>query len=312
MMLLQRSAGNRAVVELLARTSAGSGSAPQVQRAILAIDGASDDKIAKAATANCLSNLRTVKSVQSSSGGKVPTTYRAGDARGETYGQGPANNVRADAHDGVAVGKVGDKESLYVLGHGGGNAIAGLDPTALASLLNGAMADLPGTAPYSGKVKLVACYSASLTEDGNQIRDQKGTPITIPYAGQLAAGLSSQRGRCRPAMVEGIAGIAWVDEETGKKTGFDVRGGALNPLEKVYQDRELQPRWMAALTEKDPIARKKAMDDILEAVQVKYPEFKGMQKRVTGPKARAVYAPTYPLPTTSEPWYRSLLSCFGL
>jgi len=300
---LQRSVGNRVVTQLLAGSTAST-VRPQIQRAILAIDGATDDGTAKLATANCLSNLQTVKSVLSDTGTKVPTRYPASDARGVTYGQGSADNVGNEARRGVKEGEVDASESVYVLGHGDGRTVAGLDPPTMARVLNDAMADRPGKDPYTGKIKLIACYSASLSSDGAPINNEQGKPIKVPYAGQLASQLSQQKGRCRAAAVEGIAGIAWVDEETGKKTGFDVLGdGDMNPLEMVYEDKELAPEWMAALTEPDPKKRKEQMDEILDLIHEENPEFRGMRQRVTGKDARKVYQSKYLDRGLGTAWY---------
>lgn len=300
---LQRLVGNRVVTQLLA-ANAASPARPQVQRAILAIDGATDDGTAKRATANCLSNLQTVKSVLSDTGSKVPRRYPASDARGATYGQDSADSVRNEARLGIQHGEVDASESMYVLGHGDGKTVAGLDPTTMARILNDAMADRPGKDPYTGKIKLIACYSASLDSDGAPINDDKGKPIKVPYAGQLASQLSRQKGRCRASAVEGIAGIAWVDEETGKKTGFDVLGdGDMNPLEMVYEDKELAPEWMAALTEPDPKTRKEQMDEILDLIHEENPEFRGMRQRVTGKDARKSFQPKYLDRGLGAGWY---------
>jgi hypothetical protein len=303
LLALQRSVGNRAVTKLLADGTVGTHTAA-IQRAILAIDGTGDNDTAKLATANCLSNLQTVKSVLSDTGAKVPHKYPASDARGVTYGPSSPDEVRDEARVGIRDGEVDASESLYVLGHGDGKTIAGLAPTTLARVLNDAMADRPGKDPYTGKIKLIACYSASLSSDGAPINNEEGKPIKVPYAGQLASKLSVQKGRCRASAVEGIAGIAWVDEESGKKTGFDVLGdGGMNPLEMVYEDEELLPEWMAALTEPDPKERKRQMDEILDLVHEENRDFTGMRQRVTGKDARKVYKTRYLNRGLGAGWY---------
>ncbi|MGH9125405.1 MAG: hypothetical protein ACRDZ8_11875 [Acidimicrobiales bacterium] len=306
---LQRSIGNRVVVDLLARQAPLPGGPVRVQRAILAIDGASDNPAAKAITANCLTSLQSVKSIDEDGGGKVPKKYKASDARGVTFGQGDVGPVFQSAAVGMKARQVGLDESIYVLGHGGGGKVADLTAPQMATRLNGAMGRMPGRKPYTGKVKLVACYSGSMNEDGAPIQ-LNNQPIARPYADTLGSQLASQRGRCRPSQVQGIMGIAWVDEETGKKVGFDVTGGELSPLETVYQDDQLRDEWLNALQEKDPGLRKQEMDRILKLVHKSAKEFKKLPLRQTGPTARMVYRPDY-TPPPSKPWYHSLMGCLG-
>lgn len=265
---LQRAAGNAAVAALLTSTAderARAAASRPVQRAVMAIDGASDDDTAKAITRNCLTTLVTKKQVQEPSGSrKQPKFHSAADARGAVYGPGGVDAVRKTTWAGIAAKQVAATETLYILAHGSGTTVGDLDAATLAATLAGAFDRFPG-AVFTGKVKLVACYGASLKVDDKPVEDIHGRPITQPYAGELAAALSGRPGKFRPASVDGIAGISWVDEDTGRLTGFDVTGEtALNPLDWVYDPRSGHlAAWFAALKERDPRKRKPAMEAVL-------------------------------------------------
>lgn len=149
---LHLTAGDAAVAALLASTAEVWKPVPRtatirpVQRAVMAIDGASDDQTAKAITCNCLSTLVTKKQISEPSGREKP--------------------------------------------------------------------EFPGVA-FTGKVKLVACYGASLKVDDLPVRDIAGNPITRPYAGELT--LAGSTGKFRPSSVDGLTRISWVDEDTTRR-----------------------------------------------------------------------------------------------
>jgi hypothetical protein len=154
-----------------------------------------------------------------------------------------------------------------VLGHGDGLTVAGLDAATLAGKLAGSLSARPDV--YRGAVKLVACYSGSLVMDGQQILDPRTkAPVTKSYAASLAQALGGAKtDKFQPAGAEGIAGIAWVDEITGQKTGLDVLGegaGAMNPAERLYTDAAKVQSWFAAMQENDPVTRRALMEAILE------------------------------------------------
>jgi len=289
---LQRAAGNRAVNAALNSAPRGAGRSvlPTVQRAILAIDGASDDDTSKAITRSALANLMQRKRIRTADAGdRVATDFPAGDARGSVYGPGVAGASLAALGSGVRAGGVDPDEALYVLGHGSGVTVADLDAEDLATALAQAFAAFPGAATYRGAVKLVACYSASMKSDGRPITRPDGTPIPKPYGATLAAALARRSSRSfRPSRVDGVAGIAWVDELSGAKTGFDVTGERQqNPLEDVYEDPALVQQWFAAMQEPDATLRRRAMDAVLEEAHRR----RGMTgpTRITGKQARRRY-----------------------
>jgi len=294
---LQRSAGNAALAPLLesrAKERAASASialgSPVVQRAIMSIDGKDDDDDAKAITRNCLSVLKTKKQVLEPSGQKAPKFHSAGDARGSLFGPGEQNAVRAAAWAGIAGGQVAPDETLYILGHGSGLTVAGLDASEMAEMLERAFGRLPSGVTYRGKLKLVACYGASLKVDNVPVNDPTtGAPIQRPYASELASAISARPGRFRPSSVDGIAGISWVDEATGRLTGFDVTNETeLNPLDWVYQSN-LLPAWFAALKETDFTKRRAAMDRVLDMAHHRLGKTK-LERRVIGKAAKKRYA----------------------
>lgn len=140
-----------------------------------------------------------------------------------------------------------------------------------------------------GKVKLVACYGASLKMDDAPVEDAFGNPIQRPYASELASVLSGRTGRFRPSSVDGIAGISWVDELSGRLTGFDVTDEKeLNPLDWVYQS-ELGPAWIDALKEPDFKQRRRAMDAILDEAHVRLGKT-ALERRIVGKKAKKRFA----------------------
>ncbi len=285
---LQRGAGNRAAGALVdtAMPAAEPGVrnsravTPHIQRAILAIDGARDDRTAKAATANCLTNLKSHKKIDSGSG-KVPVEYPAGDARGQVFG--PATRGTAVGSLKASASSINPLEAIYFLGHGSRSNVAGMTPAALAGDLVGAFAGYTqGT--YAGALKIVACYSASTMEDGQS--------APTAYADRVRQELIRLNdGTYRPPYVEGVKGIAWADEETGERVGYEVLGerlGQLSPLETVYTDSRVT-QWFAALTEPDPVKRKADMDKIIADAHKTLGIGPEVARRILGKAARERY-----------------------
>ncbi|MFN2607156.1 MAG: DUF4157 domain-containing protein [Acidimicrobiales bacterium] len=200
-----------------------------VRRAMLAVDGPSDGTEALAATRNCLANLKEHKRVRTSAG-KVTKAYPAGDARGQVYGPAGATPAVSSLTAGSAT--IGPLETLYFLGRGSMADIAGLTPRDLARNLAGAFAAYPGT--FVGGLKIVACYSASGLEDGT-------ARAPTSYADRARTELDARATTTfRPRFVEGIRGIAWADEETGQRVGYQVLGatGQAEPAgERVHRRR---------------------------------------------------------------------------
>jgi hypothetical protein len=209
---LQRSIGNRAT-------------ARRLQRMIVAIDGDADPPAAQNATRACLWNLQHKK------GGAQSV---AGDARGKVAGPNTRNNL--NVHMRPLLGST--NESIYVLAHGSRyNAeIGGMSPDQMATWLRARFASKyvyglgwagvtkVAKTPFRGKIKLVSCHSAA------QKRHRVGTdkkqhvyPFNRSYAQALAQALAplSAKDPFRPASVQGINGIGWVDEISGRITAID-------------------------------------------------------------------------------------------
>ncbi len=299
MLQLQGAVGNRTVGGLVARTPPGgsttftatvgalsataTSAAPRgVQRAILAVDGPTDGKVAKDATANCLANLRRHKKIRQSTGGKSAVEYPAGDARGQVFGPGP----KATSMGAIKVGasSIAPLEPIYFLGHGSLKSIAGITPEELAIELTGAFAGYSGGV-YAGGLKLVACYSASTMEDGKS--------ATKSYASRVASAIHGiDDSTYRPRFVEGVKGIAWADEETGERVGYETLGerpGLLSPLEQVYDDPTLVKTWLAALTEPDATKRKAEMNRIISELHADTGIDPRVATRMLGKVARERY-----------------------
>ena len=259
-----------------------------VQRAILAVDGAGDNADALQATRNCLSNLKNNKRIPAPTG-RVVRHYPAGDARGQVYGP----DVEAKALDGLAEAArsstISPLETLYFLGHGTTGDIAGLTPRALATKLVNAFAGYSRT--FIGALKIVACYSASTMQFGE--KGPMGASVAKSYAERLKDQLDIKSSpKFRPRFVEGIRGIAWVDEDTGQRVGYDVSGerkGKWNPLEAVYSSSRWKSEWFNALTTLDPAARKAGMDAILKRAHKRLGVPDTTARRVVGKTARERY-----------------------
>jgi hypothetical protein len=222
---LQRSIGNRATTRRL-------------QRMIVAIDGDSDAEAAQNATRACLWNLRHRKG-----GGESA----AGDARGAVAG--PAKRGSLNYHMRPLLKS--DGESIYVLAHGSRYSaeIAGMSPKQIATWLRARFSsrDVWGLGwlgvtkwldtPFTGAIKLVACHSAA------QERHRVGTdeeedvyPFDRSYAEALARELAplSATDPFRPTSVQGINGIGWVDEISGRITAIDK--GAYDVAKENFRD----------------------------------------------------------------------------
>lgn len=183
-----------ALTGLVARAVRRRASQPLLQRAIIAIDGPTDSPLQLQATRNCLDNLR-VKGT-----------------RGTAVGPALLGAIAPPA--------LGAAETLYVLAHG---APHGLTPTTLAADTVGGLdpdqigaqivAWYPGLA-YTGKIKLVACVSAATAS---------GVRGGLSYADSLSRWFATNAtGTFRPASVDGIIGVGWVDETTSKQQSIDT------------------------------------------------------------------------------------------
>ena len=116
-----------------------------------------------------------------------------------------------------------ETESLYILAHGSrySPSIGGMTPKQMADWLKAGFAGVK----FRGKVKLVSCHSAS-----DSSHRKTGDPANVynfpsdrSYAQELARLLapSSKTDPFQPATVQGITGIGWVDETTGRLTKID-------------------------------------------------------------------------------------------
>lgn len=208
---LQRTIGNRATAQRL-------------QRMVVAIDGDSDKPASKRATRACLWNLRHRKGGAESAGG---------DARGAVAG--PATRGSLNFHMRPLLKS--DGESIYVLAHGSrwDAEIAGMSPKEMATWLRARFSnrDVWGLGwlgvttwletPFTGAIKLVACHSAA--QQRHRVGTDKKTiyPFNRSYAEALARELAplSPSDPFRPTSVQGINGIGWVDEISGRITAID-------------------------------------------------------------------------------------------
>ena len=201
---IQRSAGNAALTRML-------------QRAVIAVDGKGEGNPGSApgrATRACLWNLTHHKRSKD----KTTIGNFAGDARGKVAGPAELSALA------IGPGLLGaETESLYVLAHGSrySPSIGGMTPHDMADWLKAGFASVK----FSGKVKLVSCHSAS-----DSSHRKSGDPANVynfpgdrSYAQELATLLapSSTTDPFRPVSVQGITGIGWVDETTGRLTKID-------------------------------------------------------------------------------------------
>jgi hypothetical protein len=201
---LQRTAGNAAVGRMLAARRA-------LARSIVTIHSPNDSPLSKRITRNCEQNLKNVKtgghplSADAPRGASISITY---GPPGITFTRTPPASL------------VAGNQTLYILGHGSAEheSVADLDAPTLA----GVLASWFGDVPYTGKIKLVSCTTAADWDV-----DAAGSDVTgiVPFTTQLANALrASLNGRAfQPSSVQGVQGICWVDEVTGKITSIDLR-----------------------------------------------------------------------------------------
>jgi hypothetical protein len=210
---LQRAAGNRATRQYL-------------QRMVVAIDGDTDPEPSKAATRACLWNLRYRK------GGK---DFVDGGARGAVAGPNVLSNLSFHMRPLLK----SDGESIYVLGHGSrwSPEISGMDPPTMAEWLRARFGkrDWRGplgwlglttnlATPFTGKIKLVSCHSAAEKRHRVGKDEELGAyPFNRSYAEALARALKPQGADdpFQPSSVQGVNGIGWVDEISGRITAID-------------------------------------------------------------------------------------------
>ena len=180
----------------LARAVRRRATQPVLQRAIIAIDGPTDNAAAKNSTRACVANLQA----------------KAG--RGNVAGPDLLANLAPAP--GPALGS--PNETLYVLGHGSRfGTVAGVAPDAMAQQLK----DWYAGQAYTGEIRLVACHSAwtgtETTNTGALV------PITRSYADRVAQRFADSPSRTfRPSSVQGLLGIGWVRPDTGKQISIDV------------------------------------------------------------------------------------------
>jgi hypothetical protein len=187
---------------------------PVLQRAIIAIDGPTDKAPARKITRNCLANL-------TQSGG-----------RGAAAGPNAVKRIKAP--------KLAQNESLYILGHGNTDEIGDLEPDELGAWI----LKWYGKRPYRGKIKLVACSSGIAPDLG-----------AASYAENLRDYLrDNATTKFHPASVDGVLGIAWVDEKLDKIVAID--DDAYETAETGGTDVE------GAFAIEDPRQRRKALKGI--------------------------------------------------
>ena len=205
---LQRTVGNAVVARLLA---------PQrvLSRSVITIHSPTDAPVSKRITRNCEETLRTRKtgghplSIEAPRGQSISMIY----ARGA--GGGPPVFTRTPDESFAA-----DDQTIYILGHGSAETgkVSDLDAGEIADTL----IEWFGKVPYTGKIKLVSCTTAADWDIDASGADVVGL---TPVAQQLADAL---RTRCvsipfKPRSVDGVLGIAWVDDKTGKIVSTDLR-----------------------------------------------------------------------------------------
>jgi hypothetical protein len=189
-------------------------SGPMLQRAIIAIDGPTDKAPARKITRNCLANL-------TQSGG-----------RGAAAGPAAVKKIKPP--------KLAQNESLYILGHGNTDEVGDLTPDALGDWI----LSWYGTRRYRGKIKLVACSSGIAPDLGAQ-----------SYAERLSDHLTDNATtKFHPVSVDGVLGIAWVDEKLDKIVAID--DDAYEHAESLDVDVE------GAFAKEDPRERRKALKGI--------------------------------------------------
>jgi hypothetical protein len=187
------------------------GASPVLQRAVIAINGPSDSPIARTITQNCFTNLTTTK------------------ARGATAGPDDLGMIVPPAF-------AAPNESLYILGHGNTSVVADLSPEKLGERI---VAWYHGTT-FTGKIKLVACSSAV-----------KPKSPGASYAARLNTYLANNpTATFKPSAVDGVLGVAWVDEVSGKILAID---------DSAYDREEHKGGIEAAFAEANPVTRKSGL-----------------------------------------------------
>jgi hypothetical protein len=181
-----------ALTGLVARAVHQRASQPLLQRAIIAIDGPTDSALQLQATRNCLDNLQ----------GRPTRGAAVGPALLGAIAPPP---LRAD-------------ETLYVLAHGSlaGSAtyaagtVGDLSPDQMGAQIEAWYSGMT----YTGKIKLVACISAATAPD---VRNG------VSYADALRHWFAANAaGTFKPASVDGIIGVGWVDETTHQQQSIDT------------------------------------------------------------------------------------------
>jgi hypothetical protein len=183
---------------------------PVLQRAVIAINAPSDSDIAQKITRNCFTNLTTRKK------------------RGDTAGP--------DALGAIVPPKLGPTDSLYILGHGSTSEVADLSPEKLGAQI---VTWYQATA-FTGTIKLVACSSAV-----------KPKSPGATYAAQLNTYFAhNSTGTFKPSAVDGVLGVAWVDEVSGKILAID---------DSAYDREEAKGGIEDAFAEPDADTRKRGL-----------------------------------------------------
>jgi hypothetical protein len=188
------------------------GASPVLQRAVIAINGPTDLPVARTITQNCFANLTTTRT------------------RGAAAGPDDLNMI-------VPPALAAPTESLYILGHGNTSVIADLSPEKLGERI---VAWYHDTA-FTGKIKLVACSSAV-----------KPKSPGATYAARLKTYLTDNRtATFKPSAVDGVLGVAWVDEVSGKILAID---------DSAYDREEHKGGIEGTFAEPNPITRKSGLE----------------------------------------------------
>jgi len=193
------------------------GGPPVLQRAIIAINGASDKKKARKITANCLVNLKSRPS------------------RGPSVGPIDIDPTTAGT---IVPPTLGKHDSLYILGHGNTDQIGDFDPDQLGA----AIIAWYGTQAFRGKVKLVACSSGIVGSIGQSYAERVNTYLTTNATATF-----------RPKAVDGVLGIAWVHETGGNivaidESKYDEHETAKTDVEAAFAEKDPHNRKVALET----------------------------------------------------------------
>ena len=202
---------------LLARAVQRRSGGPVLQRAIIAINGASDKKTAREITVNCLVNLKSRPS------------------RGPSVGPLDIDPTTAGM---IVPPTLGKNDSLYILGHGNTDEIGDFDPDELGAAIIGWY----GTQAFRGKVKLVACSSGIVDSIGQSYAERVNAYLTANATASF-----------RPKSVDGVLGIAWVHETGGNivaidESKYDEHETANRDVEGAFAEKDPQTRKQALET----------------------------------------------------------------